>query len=256
MNDLKKKQIIVFAAAVVFFGFAAHSFAAAPIGVKYTKHNLGTTRWAGATFGVTAASGQTEICVFCHIPHNSQPGRKFLWNNSDYPTYSFQLYTATSFIPNAQKGATLSEVSRMCMSCHDGAGALNAMANPRPPMEGGFDQIGDPTFFDPDFPAGANIGNATGAATRGTNLTNDHPISIDYQEVYTYNQSQSTLTLRTKAEAEAAGVVFWEGKVECVTCHDPHVNYNGDSPGGNAAYTPFLRKTNSSSSLCFSCHDK
>lgn len=257
MKKLKTKKNIVLAAAVVFIGFAVNSFAAAPNGVSYTKHNLGTTRPLSNTFGVTAASGQTQICIFCHIPHNSLPGKKFLWNNSDYPTYNFQMYTATKFIPDAQKGANLSEVSRMCMSCHDGAGALNAMSNPRPPMEGGFDQIGDPTFFDPDPSLqGANIGNAnTDEFTRGTNLTNDHPISIDYQAVWDYNNAQGTLTLKTQPQAEAAGVMFWNGKVECVTCHDPHVNYDG-ALGGDPAYQPFLRKSNASSALCFACHDK
>lgn len=232
-------------------------------GVKYTKHNLGSTQAGIVGEGHTQwySTEETEICVFCHIPHNPNiaGGKKFLWNRPDTTTSVFLLYTAspTLNMADADKGASMSEISKMCMSCHDGVTALNSMANPRPPAIGIPNMEGYPVdtaaFFGDIFPPiPANIGEGDiGFPLPGNNLTNDHPISFNYATARSNEGAGTTLK-----DPSLVDLPLWDGKVECVTCHDPHVNYNASYAGGNAALKPFLRKTNHSSSLCFTCHDK
>lgn len=284
------KKLTVLVAVALFFsiGYAAVSFGAPAHNIKFTPHNLGTTHKQGAMlWGVNppgqqgqfrAADGsETEICVFCHTPHNAAAGKKFLWNKNNSIT-AFQMYTSSTTLDFTTNPTAPSEVSKMCLTCHDGAGAVNAMANPRSvTMQGGWsgDQLGD-VYTDP-FTQGdwrVNIGEAEisdppgpgsdypDAVTAGTggNLVNDHPIS------FVYSQSQADPTIKTADGAGGSSIgglpLWWSDngnpgyKVECVTCHDPHINYVDGTPGGNSAYMPFLRKTTASSSLCFTCHDK
>jgi len=42
--------------------------------------------------GTIKATTETEICIFCHIPHNAQPGRP-LWNH-DMPGSGYTMYTS------------------------------------------------------------------------------------------------------------------------------------------------------------------
>lgn len=253
MRFSRKKGIAVISVFFTLFGTAALSHALTN-GVQYTAHNLGTTG-KGTNFKST---NETEICIFCHTPHNAAAGKKFLWNRND-STATFALYTASPTL-NFAKGIIIGEVSKMCMSCHDGGTAFNSMANPRSPTPGwtgGADEIGD-VWDDINLGLGwgPNIGEGSGIGdvTPGGNLTNDHPISFSYQESATGDG--------TIKAADAGGnsvgngvLPLWNGKVECVTCHDPHVNYNA-LYGGDASLKPFLRRSNSSSGLCFTCHNK
>lgn len=263
-------------AVVAVIGFAGISWAL-PNGVKYTPHNLGTTgkgRFSGSGVGIT----ETEICVFCHTPHNAAAGQKFLWNRIA-TAGGFALYTSspTLNISVADKAAGISEVSKMCMTCHDGATAMNSMANPRSGIPNDIN-LGD--VWDPADPIvqewGKNIGERGGYISGDTipntsNLTNDHPISFSYVNARTNEGAGTTLKDINAADGpKANGLVFWGQNgdmLECVTCHDPHVNYGSwdyrqpvveDHSLGtfDRSLAPFLRRSNSSSRLCFSCHDK
>lgn len=253
MREIVKGVMLVAA----LFSFPSISRAAVVHNVQKTVHNLGST-----STGPFSTPNTSEICVFCHTPHNAVAGKKFLWNRSDtFAANQFMLYTASPTL-NFPKGVTISEVSRMCMSCHDGATAMNSMANGAP---GGFpaggEKIGEkwPVFDD----WGPNIGEYdVGTTTGGTNLTNDHPIS------FLYSDSETPIDPTIKAAdvpgISIGGLPLWEGKVECVTCHDPHIYYgypagsrNDTCDGiGDCNLVPFLRKSNASSALCFTCHDK
>jgi predicted CXXCH cytochrome family protein len=76
----------------------------------------------------------------------------------------------------------------------------------------------------------------------GTDLRNDHPISMPYPT------PAEDPDFYTAASAEAGGIKLFDGnkKVECASCHDPH----------DTTHTPFLRKSNSGSGLCLTCHNK
>lgn len=256
-----KKKIALFVAVSVL-GITTASFAAITYGVKNTVHNIGSTSIAS-----TKTDETSEICVFCHTPHNSKAGQKFIWNRNNPDTATFMLYTASPTL-NFAKGVTISEVSKMCMSCHDGATAMNSMANPRGITFA--TRIGDAwpdAFCDPATDPscwGPNIGEYNiETSTGGGNLTNDHPISFSYNQAR-LNEGATT-TLVTETGDLIGDLPLWNGKVECVTCHDPHIDYGdsngtkqagGSNPTGNPALTPFLRKSNASSNLCFTCHNK
>lgn len=245
--------------------FSSISQAAPPHGVKYTAHNLGTTG-RGLFAGVDAGTTETEICIFCHTPHNAAAGKKFLWNRLGTTT-QFALYTSspTLNISQADKAVGISEVSKMCLTCHDGATAMNSMANPRP----GITTMAMGDVWNENLEWGKNIGERSGVTgdmlANTANLTNDHPISFSYTAVQALDP---TIKLKGAADGPTAnGLVFWgpnSDMLECVTCHDPHINYGSynwreaPDPMGiyDATLAPFLRRSNRSSGLCFSCHDK
>lgn len=272
---MDKRHVHIFIIAVaVLICFSSISWAA-PHGVQYTPHNLGTTgagRFSGSAVGTT----ETEICIFCHTPHNAVAGKGFLWNRVNdavNPTQYFALYTSspTLNISQADKAAGISEISKMCLTCHDGATALNSMANPRAGAANA--RLGE--VWDPADPItmewGKNIGERGGYISgdqiaNTANLTNDHPISFNYETV-----QGADVTIKNINAADGPkvnGLVFWGAggnMLECVTCHDPHINYGKwdwrQSDMHNLgtydpSLAPFLRRSNSSSKLCFSCHNK
>ena len=79
-----------------------------------TVHNLSTT---GP--GDVRAISESEICIFCHTPHNSLPSSP-LWNKDD-PGYTYILYhsSTTEAVPGQPDGSSI-----LCLSCHDGTTAL------------------------------------------------------------------------------------------------------------------------------------
>lgn len=260
MKHIRKRSAIL-AVVMALLGIVRVS-GAVTYGVKYGAHNLGTTGQGNFGGGATGTT-ETEICIFCHTPHNAQTGKKFLWNRIG-PSVSFSLYTASPSLnfKTATYG-TLSEVSKMCMSCHDGVTALNSMANPKPmPV---VDQIGDIQSADP---WGTNIGEwSVTNPSGGGNLVNDHPVSFSYAA----SAAGDTTIVPVDGGGKSVGggvLPLWDDgtgtyRVECVTCHDPHINYgywsfssgipNG---GGDTTLAPFLRRSNASSGLCFTCHNK
>lgn len=267
----KRYSHIFIVAAAALICLSTMSWAVPPHGVKYTPHNLGTTG-LGRMSNIPGTT-ETEICIYCHTPHNAVAGKGFLWNRipeAGVSATTFALYTGspTLNISQADKAAGISEISKMCMTCHDGATAINSMANARAgtvaAQMGEYWQTG--TFIDE---WGKNIGEygpdaGWGSGVAGqANLTNDHPISFNYETV-----QANDLTIRDISVPKGEGLVFWGAggnMLECVTCHDPHINYGKWDwrqsdlhllGNYDPSLAPFLRRSNSSSKLCFSCHDK
>ncbi len=199
---------------------------AAMAGIAETKHNLST--------GAAGGSDNGEICVYCHTPHASNPAMTGapLWNKPVPAVASFAMYGQT--IAGTQTADAPSMVSLACLSCHDGSSAMNAVVN-APGTGGGTGTIG-------------NGGVMSGIAAIGADdLTNDHPISIDY-----IPGRASLKPVDTALEGDGWGnyttiaQLLRNGKVECGSCHDPH----------NKQHGTFLRNSNVGSKLCLTCHDK
>ncbi|MDA8169150.1 MAG: cytochrome c3 family protein [Nitrospiraceae bacterium] len=177
-----------------------------------------------------------------------------LWNRN--------LSNATSFLPYVSSTMTnagginnIKVYSLLCLSCHDGVGALNVLtAYPRDggtliPISG-YTRIGDLTYL-PGMPD-PNIGGRT--PTNGQsyiNLSDDHPISIDYPI--------SDSSFQTSAYVTTNGIRLYPNgsgqniSIECTSCHDVH--NEGDSANVNGTF-PFLRVTMKNSTLCLTCHIK
>jgi predicted CXXCH cytochrome family protein len=122
---------------------------------------------------------------------------------------SYSLYgsgAGASREPGVPGGASL-----LCLSCHDGSTAGEVRIR--------------------------------GRSNLGPDLTNDHPISVRYDDFMGagLRSVSSALDAGLRLQRDAGG--YW---VECSTCHDPHNNTLGK----------FLRMSNNGSRMCLTCHDK
>jgi predicted CXXCH cytochrome family protein len=139
-----------------------------------------------------------------------------LWSHT-LTTASFTMYDSLTM--DATTPAGPGGVSLLCLSCHDGTVALDAL--------GGAAGTG-----------GLNISSANQV---GPDLSYDHPISIDYSADGDMNPDTDAVVGGT-----IASEMLFGGLVECASCHDPHDNQ----------YPPFLVMANTNSTLCLTCHDK
>jgi hypothetical protein len=197
--------------------------------IKNSKHDLSSNSTGGIKSQIN------DICVFCHTPHNSNlDSTAPLWNRSVKST-GYTQYTGTmKASPSQPKG-----VSAACLSCHDGTVALDTLKNTIAPQTFSFDNAKTSA-------TNKNLAGAVGLL--GTDLSNDHPISIAYG-------ATGATGLRTVTVATGLGIKLYGASgsetVECASCHDVH------EPGTTSAGTaPFLRTSNLGSLLCLACHSK
>lgn len=187
----------------MFFVLAAWAFVA----------NISTASFAeiqGSPHDFSDANlGTTDLCKFCHVPHNPlNQNDAPLWNHSD-STQTFTFYDGSTG-PAAR--ATL-----QCLSCHDGVTNIDA-----------FGGMAGTTDMKTKFPGTTAI--------IGTDLQDDHPVSVTY----------IVQAGKFKDINGSTAVKLFNGKVECASCHNPHLTDN----------KKFLRSTNAKSALCLTCHDK
>jgi predicted CXXCH cytochrome family protein len=170
---------------------------------------------------IRSVSGR-DVCVFCHTPHNSNPGT-YLWNQK-VSTAQFPAYSSTT-LQSQITPIQPQDVSKLCLSCHDGTIALGDTVN-----DGLFRFVQGSDYALPASSA-ANL-----AANR--TFTDDHPFGF-----------VPAHTSEIKVPAPAGPVrLDGEGKVQCTSCHDPHQEYIDPTEG------KFLVTQNSESALCLACH--
>lgn len=298
---MKKRLLTILLS--VMAAYPAHTvFAEKVYDVRFTVHNLSNN--TNAATGLTAAqrqyvavtSGASQVCIFCHTPHNASPAVP-LWNKVYDPATAatYRLYTSSSSLSSTVKNSAITATSEsmLCLSCHDGKTAVNVLHNSRARQttDGNGDAVIDLNIgFDPEGPqamgdlwVGATSSNpsnlgavrdvngkiATSSdAFNGTNLTDDHPIGFSYQNVL--GEPGKSSTLHALADAKANGLRFFgpnRDRVECSSCHNPHVYYGYGLnaagrvalPGATQPYkdrAPFLVRDNNGSALCLGCHIK
>ncbi len=179
-----------------------------------SKHNLSIT---GP--GIVKAASESEICIFCHTPHNSSPQPPLWSHNNSGAVYTLYNSSTLNAIPGQPDGSSI-----LCLSCHDGTVALGSLVN-RPTVS---------------FAGGVTVMPA-GKKNLSTDLSNDHPISFLYNSTLAVTDGQLITPL-----AITPPVYLENSKVQCISCHDPHKNL----------YTSFLVTTSQTSSLCMSCHSR
>ena len=217
------KRAVLLTIAIGFVMFAGTAWA----DVTNSKHNLGI---AGLTTYRT--NDTSEVCAFCHTPHNARLNVP-LWARS-VQIGGYMLYTTSATLTSSvgASSVTSDNISFRCLGCHDGTIAPTTVARGR--------------IRGTNTPLNANF--ATSYANLGTDLTNDHPIGFSYA-----NAAAEDTDLTSVSGGKAGGELplFNVGgnanNMECATCHDVH---NG--PG----VEKFLRKSNATSALCRSCHQK
>jgi predicted CXXCH cytochrome family protein len=185
------KTISKLASGLALVAISGATFAAGS-GIASTRHNLG----AGASAlgnGGNNTDGTTEICVFCHTPHGAnQSAAAPLWNRQ-FSTAGYNRYSALGTTTFDAAEAPVGSVSIACLSCHDGTQAMDAMINS--PGSGSVSSgytlssitagssTGGNNWTESNRMSDLNAsdnGNAGDLIYLGTDLRNDHPISMQY----------------------------------------------------------------------------
>src|SRR5574340_103934 len=94
MNNLIRNKGRLAGVVLLLAGMVAGGGAMA--GISATKHNLSTSHSvAGQTI---YSSDQTEICIFCHTPHDAIKNNNIpLWTHTLSSTASYGVYTSPTY---------------------------------------------------------------------------------------------------------------------------------------------------------------
>lgn len=201
-------------AVLMFACSAALPAAAQPTSVVDSPHNLS----AGGP-GQVRASMESQVCIFCHAPHNALAARP-LWNRA-MPPDAYSIYTSRAL--DAQPGQPTGS-SKMCLSCHDGTIAVGSVVSRGMPIQ---------------MARGVTTLPA-GSSNLGTDLRDDHPVSFRFDSMLAGRDPK----LRAPASLPHEIRLDGNSELQCTTCHDAHNNSRGH----------FLVMRNSNSELCLSCH--
>ena len=271
----KRRTVGLLSASALILGMIAISQPALA-GISNTRHNLGSGTNTFTTKASLDASGTTEICVFCHTPHGAATTATApLWNkllNKTTGNYTSYTSLTSSSFGSIQDGP--GNVSLGCLSCHDGTQAMDNILN-LPGYGGTASGISGATGV--SWTWNLNGGGAgvsadgfmasNSALNMGTNLSNDHPIGMNYCASTSVDGSTAceadfaviatSTTGRKYIDTGTAGFQKTDLplyrtnlttiKVECATCHDPHTESSQflRMPGGNTG-----------SQVCLACHTK
>lgn len=260
-----------------------------------TRHNL-TQRQTSGGSGPTGSimdvyrNDYMEICVYCHTPHgaNTTAGAP-LWNRV-LPSTTYTVYSSLSLTQTiSQPGAA----SLVCLSCHDGQQAVDAIMNM--PGSGRYQATPDATFLNswnnsrgPDATVHIGLNGVTPAlgclachssgagfvgagatdftvAAIGTDLRDDHPVGVTFP-----TSTGGTTDWRTP-DVNGAGTKFFDdntdtrmnkgeirlygtGASATVECGSCHDPHGVTN--GSSFNATFLRKPNAGSAVCLTCHAK
>jgi predicted CXXCH cytochrome family protein len=158
-----------------------------------------------------------QVCLPCHTPHNAllAGDGNVLWNHAETEV-TFVMYKSTAGQPEGP--------SKMCLSCHDGVTAIDNYGG-----TGGTGIV------------------LTGSSAFSDDLSDDHPIGIEYPNLPAEYNPESSFAPGING---GTGVRLVEinsvRRVECTSCHNVHNNGLGD----------FLHVPIQESYLCLQCHIK
>ena len=152
-----------------------------------------------------------DSCGVCHTPHTDDAPVAPLWDP--------QADLTRTFGDSARQTDAGWRGTTMCLRCHDGTIAKKAVVGVPRKRQVNKDH---PSMF--------------AAAHEGA----DHPVGVRYPQLISgFRPITSVISKGT--------VILPEGRVECISCHDPH-----DTSG----VAHMLVTGNARSALCLTCHKK
>jgi predicted CXXCH cytochrome family protein len=215
-------------------------------GIRETKHNLSVS---GP--GPVKAVSETEICIFCHTPHNASPSTP-LWSHAPSTAVSYVNYwnpTLKSY--SSQAGAPpIDGFSKLCLGCHDGTVAFGAVLSRKQdiqmvPVGGVVDAAGK-------LLPGASGYIGTDHLSGGVHsLAGGHPISIRYDLSLVNRRNSDPFLMPLKWPMTDPDVKLYPTQggygVQCTSCHEPH--------GAKGSGWPPLWQKPSFDEVCLACHE-
>ena len=251
-------------------------------GMAASRHNLSSSGWPFRN------QDTTEICVFCHTPHNANTGPAPLWNKTSATT-SFTTYgngmddldwDAKTYVGKTAVGDP-GWGSLACLTCHDGVTTFDALINKPGKGIGSPDwlftmfipgNLGGPGWWEP-WPFLGSLDHFTeslcdschteggiievtwadiGSLVIGADLTDDHPMSIRYRggSVASLRESSTVIASINMCNQQESGG----------SCQEELVNGNLWAVAGfinsTATIEDLLRGPSSNLQVeCSSCHD-
>ena len=264
----RRFALLAFVVLVSGTGMQVVSRAQSTNDIASTPHNLSVD---GP--GTVRANNETQVCVFCHTPHGAtnSPGTP-LWNRAlsaeTYTTYSSSSLGAETI---AGQLAQPAGSSKLCLSCHDGTLAISSVNV----LSGQVDATVAITGAGPGDTMPAGEGVQTGFTRNlGTDLSNDHPISLTYDTTLANADGElldPAVTahiairqpgVRPPVPLENTGP-GGSGQVQCGTCHDPHVVDTSISPTNKFLRLKRFQQNQPAGQFdadtdinCLACHEK
>ena len=212
-------------AVILVSALGMQSAMASPGTIVGSKHDFSASGYSGTN------NTNAQVCIYCHAPHNNlSAAGALLWNRAA-STATYIAYSSPS-MNGAPTATSMGPTSKVCLSCHDGAIAVDSYG----------------TF------TGAT--KASGAVKIGPDLSNDHPIGFTYDAaLVTLDPGLKAITSNALIGNQTSGTIdtkmLFGGKVECASCHDVH-----NSLAGTAVQDKLLRITSAASAICRTCHIK
>jgi hypothetical protein len=191
----------------------------ASAGIRDTKHNMSVS----GTGDVKAVS-ETQICIFCHTPHNSSPAQP-LWNHEVTEVVTYINYwspTLQSYASEAE-APPIDGFSKLCLSCHDGTVAIGSLISCSEEIL----MVTVPVIDASGKLVGGPLANKRNSA--------DPPLTR-------LNWPINDPDIKLHPTQGRYGV-------QCTSCHDPHTN---KAAGG---WPPFWHKS-THDEVCIVCHEQ
>jgi len=217
------------------------------LGSKHDLTSLNKRAGADAMEGV-AFTNLNNACVYCHIPeedldNKNKSGQIPSWNRFRPISKNYKMYKSNTF---DSKSGEPNDISLLCLSCHDGGMSVDRVVNTGSHWNSGKEQTlhmrisGNNDLESCGKCHDGSVAHDITVKELGTNLTNDHPISIRYAGL---NMTINGFKSPDGLDGFNNGVKLFNGYIECATCHDIH---NPDKK--------MLLRTDTES-LCRTCHN-